>query len=354
MENGKLIEKKKKYKIKKSESTKYKREAWLDFIKIIAIMLVVNLHTVCYGLNKNILSPHLFIYYIGTFAIPLFFMVNGYLQLRREVTYEYILTKIIKIIYVAFIWNLIIVLLRIILTGSYSNPIIDTIKSFMQIGYFYQFWFLGSLILIYLILPLLSKLINRSVKIYKFVLIILFIITVFIDIFNIYNCSIGNNIIKETVIQTFRLWTWLLYFCIGGYISKFNILEKISSKSHLIFMIAAIVVTICYEYLFALRLYGSLYAENFYDSIIVILTSIIIFTYFKKVNFKNERLISKLGALSMGIYIIHLSVINVLRIFIPLSNSIMNIVVLICAFLISMGFAYIISEIPKVNTLIKL
>ena len=70
-----------------------KRETWLDCIKIMACFLVVILHTVCYGISDKISSPALLIYYIGTFAIPLFWMVNGYLQLRREVTYKYVLKK---------------------------------------------------------------------------------------------------------------------------------------------------------------------------------------------------------------------------------------------------------------------
>ena len=67
-----------------------KRETWLDFIKIMASFLVVILHTVCYGVRDKVSSPALLIYYIGTFAIPLFWMVNGYLELKREVRYKYV------------------------------------------------------------------------------------------------------------------------------------------------------------------------------------------------------------------------------------------------------------------------
>ena len=67
------------------------RETWLDFIKIVACFLVVMLHTISYGLSENVITPSLLVYYIGTFAIPLFFMVNGYLQLRRKVSYKYVI-----------------------------------------------------------------------------------------------------------------------------------------------------------------------------------------------------------------------------------------------------------------------
>ena len=331
-----------------------KREHWLDFIKIIASFLVIILHTVCYGINNKISSPALLVYYIGTFAIPLFWMASGYIQLRKKVTYQYAFKKILKILFIAFVWNTLFILFGFLIKGKFENPMDATVKSFIQMGDFFQFWFLGSLILIYLFLPLLSRIFNNSRNTYKVFVFILLVICVLINIYNIYNYSIGEKIIKERIAQTFRMWTWLLYFCIGGYLSKNNILEKLSTTKHCICVLFFVILTICYEYFYALKLYGSLYAENFYDSIFVIFTSIMIFTCLKKVKWKKIEAIADLETLVMGVYIIHTSIINLIGIFHLLNNNWVNMFVAIIVFLISLFISYMISIIPKVNLLIKI
>lgn len=331
------------------------RETWLDFIKIVACFLVVMLHTISYGLSENVITPSLLVYYIGTFAIPLFFMVNGYLQLRRKVSYKYVIKKIIKIVVIVFFWNLIIILLKYAINGEIENPILATINSFIQRGNFTQFWFLGSLILIYFILPLLCRIFNDTKKIYKYFVLFLFLICIFMNIFNIYNHHNGNEIIKDTVIQTFRLWTWLFYFCIGGLLSKSNILEKIPKKLHIILSLILCLITVIFFYKFSLIFYGSLYAENFYDSFLVIVSSIFIFTAIKRINFKQNEMVTKLSSLSMGIYIVHTYVIKIVRNFIPISSNILiSVFTLLVVFGISGILSYIVSKIPKINNLIKL
>ena len=282
-------------------------------------------------------------------------MVNGYLQLSREVTYKYAFKKILKIIGVVFFWNFAIIILRYIVEGQFDNPFLATIRSLIQKGNFSHFWFLGSLALIYLILPLLCKLFNKTNKLYKIIVVILFLTCIFVDLFNIYSYNSGNKIIKYTVTQTFRLWTWLFYFCLGGFINKINIFEKIQKRLHYILSVVLIIITIIYCYILALKLYGSLSAENFYDSFLVIITSIFIFTAIKEIKFKNEKIITSICSLTMGIYIVHGYILTYTRKVIPVSDNIfVSLLVLIIVFGISSIVSYIISKIPKINETIKL
>ena len=54
----------------------------LDLIKVLACIGVVLLHTTMGGFKEtgswNLLT---YLYYLGTYSIPLFFMVNGYFSL---------------------------------------------------------------------------------------------------------------------------------------------------------------------------------------------------------------------------------------------------------------------------------
>lgn len=332
-----------------------RREYWLDVLKIISMFFVILLHTVCYGVNDKLLSLSLLIYFSGVFAIPLFFMVNGYLLLRKNENINYALKKIIKIIIIAFMWNIPIFLGTLILKGKIINLFYNVFLNFNQHGYYWQFWFLGALIIIYLFLPLLQRLFNNEKGHYKYFIIIFIVICVFADIFNIYNCSVGNGIIKDNIIQTYRLWTWIMFFCLGGFINKSNIFENISKRNHIFITAILIIITILYEYLFALKFYNSLFAENFYDSFIVIITCISIFTLFKKIEFNRfKSKIVLLSSLSMGVYIIHPSIIRVLKHFYSLNNNYFNIFASIIVYLVSLTISYIIMKIPKISNLIKI
>ncbi len=57
----------------------------LDLLKVLACVGVVLLHTTMDGFKEtgswNLLT---YLYYLGTYSIPLFFMVNGYLLLGKR------------------------------------------------------------------------------------------------------------------------------------------------------------------------------------------------------------------------------------------------------------------------------
>ena len=94
---------------------KLKRERWLDLIKVIACFLVVTLHTVRDGLDEGRNNIGLILFDLGVFAIPLFFMVNGYLQLRKEkVSYKYCFKKIIRIFIIVLIVLMIVIIPKIL------------------------------------------------------------------------------------------------------------------------------------------------------------------------------------------------------------------------------------------------
>ncbi len=334
---------------------KYKREVWIDFAKVLAIFLVIILHTVSYGVKAKNLNIGLLFYYLGTLAIPMFFMVNGYLQLRRKVDYKYVIKKIFRIMFIVFIWNLFFIIYEFIKTGKVGNIVYNILINFLQGGYFYQFWFLGALIIIYLFLPVLSKIFNNKNKVYFITLtILLTIICIYVDLFNIRNNNINNIIIKNMVLQTFRIWTWFMYFCWGGFINKTNCFGELPKREHLFITILTIIVFSIYQYCLGFRFYSSLFAENFYDSAMCIFTTILVFTYLKKVDYKNKNLITLLGQLTMGIYIIHLTIIKNINNLLPLTNNFKNIIIAFIVFGISASISYIIYKIPKLNNIIKL
>ena len=70
-----------------------KRNYNLDLIRIAACMAVLVLHI--FGLEGGFISTIL--YYLGTFGIPLFFMISGYNMLAKKRSCHEILLKVVSI-----------------------------------------------------------------------------------------------------------------------------------------------------------------------------------------------------------------------------------------------------------------
>lgn len=123
-------------------------------------------------------------------------MINGYFILnKKEITVQYIIIKIINIIIVCLFWNSLRMLQRIYMGLGYYTPIQETINIFFQqSGFFFQFWFLGSLIMLYIILPILKR-IHQHRQLDTYFIIIMIItcsIIHFIDTY--YSYKTGNTL----------------------------------------------------------------------------------------------------------------------------------------------------------------
>ena len=82
----------------------------------------------------------------------------------------------------------------------------------IQRGYIAQFWYFGSMMIIYALLPFLQRVINS-----RWLSAILVGGATLCSVVFVLNVLYG---FERQVIQTFRLWNWLFYFLWGAYISK--------------------------------------------------------------------------------------------------------------------------------------
>lgn len=327
-----------------------KRETWLDIIKVIAIFLVTILHIANAGIGFGEIHGNQIMYYFGTFAVPLFFMVNGYLNLNGVKSYKYSLKKIINILVVILGWNILYFIFDFIINNNVNNLFCMILDNFLQRGVFWQFWFLGSLIIIYLFIPIISRIFNKT-KYYKLLVLGLFLLCLAYNFINIF--ILKDKILIKIIPQALRLWTWIFYLCLGGLVRKENILNNISNNKYIIITFILILITVLYEFTLAMHIYNRLEAENFYDSILVIITTYFIFTCFKKIEFKNSNVISIGGSLTLGVYIIHIFVLELFRKFITMNNY-YNFLIAIIVFIISYLLTIIIAKIPVLNKLVKI
>ncbi|CTD60610.1 TPA: acyltransferase [Streptococcus pneumoniae] len=324
----------------------------LDLLKVIACVGVVLLHTEMGGFKETgSWNFSTYLYYLGTYSIPLFFIVNGYLLLgKKEITYSYILQKVKWILITVLSWTLIVWLFK----RDFSvNPIKKLIGSLVQKGYFFQFWFFGALILIYICLPVLKQFLN-SKRSYLYFLSVLLVIGLIFELTNI----VLQMPIQAYVIQTFRLWTWLFYYILGGFISQFdkNTIKNGFKRWMKVIAVLLLLVSPFILFFIAKTTYYNFFAEYFYDILLVKVVSVGIFlTIFSLVlNENSNKWIIFLSNQTMGIFIIHTYIMKVWeKLF---GFSFMGSYLLFAIFTLSVSFIIvgILMKIPYFNRIVKL
>ena len=328
------------------------RNLGLDLLKIFSCIGVVVLHSTRPGFNLEQYNISAYLYYLATYAIPLFFMLNGYFLLnKKKLPYSYVFNKIRGILTIVFVWNM---LIWVIKRDFNVNPLMKIIGSLIQKGYAYQFWFFGSLIIIYLTLPIVKKVLEKDYS-YFVILLILIVIGIVIEMINTF---IFHKPIQQYVPQTFRLWTWFFYYILGGYLGKINIQEiKLTKLIKISFSIIFIISPILLFYL-AKNVYHDAPAEYFYDSMIVKIVSIGLFILFLKIEknivLKNNELIVKLSSLTMGVYIVHTYVLARVAKYIHYNLWYNTVIILIVTLSISFFISRIIWSIKYFRVLLKI
>ena len=324
----------------------------LDLIKVLACIGVVLLHTTMIGFKDtgswNLLA---YLYYLGTYSIPLFFMVNGYLLLgKRNITYSYILEKVKWILITVSSWNTIVWLLK---RDFAVNPVKKIIGSMVQKGYFFQFWFFGALILIYLCLPVLKKFLN-SKRSYLYILSLLISIGLIFELTNI----IIQTPLQSYVIQTFRLWTWFFYYILGGLIAQFDkeFIKNGFKRWMKIVAVLLLLITPVILFFLAKTIYHNLFAEYFYDILFVKIVSLGVFLTILTLSLKESKYkwIVSLSNQTMGVFIVHTYVMKVLEKLLGFSYTGAYLLFPILTLCVSLIVVSLLMKIPYFNRIVKL
>ena len=210
------------------------RDISLDAIKLVACIFVCTLHTIGMFMSESS-DFHLsyLLFYMSGIAVPLFFMVNGFLLAPKDGGMKYYYRKIFNIVKIVCVFTFIFDIPKLV-RGDISilMPFKQACSSlFFQGGVFPVFWFLGSLIFIYALMPFLKKyIISIRTRLYGLLL--------FLSVlqFIIYTCDIYTNYVYSFIFenvyipQSFRLYSHLMYFllgvCLRLYLTDNNMLKN--------------------------------------------------------------------------------------------------------------------------------
>lgn len=333
----------------------FKRELWLDFIKIIACCLVVALHTV----RADSGFANFVIVSMAETAIPLFLMVNGYLMFRKDtITYAYVGKKILRILVVCFSWEALHAGVYLLYYHEVRNFVKSFLFDFLQQGLFFHFWFMGTLIILYLLLPLLYRLYERNALVYIGILVGLGVLCAAISLV----MTITSNQFVLKVPQSLRLWYWLFYYMLGGLLAKrkTQIQTWTSHRSKNVKMAApilTILLLIGWQWLIGNVAMGHYVLETFYGSVPVMLSVTILFMCISGMRLKTGKAITYLSGLSMGVYVIHPFVLAMFQKFVPAfvsGNAATNLLFWIVTVTVCCVITAVINAIPVIKELIRL
>lgn len=271
----------------------------LDFIKILAMVFVVGVHTNTTFYIGNININRYYILTICGTAIPLFFTVSGYLLLgRKNVDWHYSAKKIWSIVRFVFIvcWIYWLIMFFITQEPHWDKLYKDPLSAFLMGGTFWQFWYFGAMNLLYIIYPLLNKTYNEKRTLFN---IIFTCIAAFCSIIYIVNI-ITPGTFEAKIPQSLRMWNWLMYFCLGGII-KANT-KKIGWK-----WVSILAIIYCAQMFLASHINPKMLKADFnYSSLITLLYIYCIFQALNKMDIKKiSNGIKLLSSLFLPVYTIH-------------------------------------------------
>ena len=338
----------------KQASKQASRNYNLDLLKIIACIAVVGLHT----LQKDLSVINSTLYYCCGFAVPVFFMCSGYMLLNRnQVTVSYVIRKITSILRVVLLWSFLIYVAEIgwdILKGQFGIlslldfPII-ALKSLLQKGRLWQFWYLGALMILYALLPLLFKLKDKL----KFIWIICLCIGFALQIVS----YIYGQPIQKYFIQTFRVWTWIQYFILGGMLAEYKTIhKKVTACQHGVILIAVTALVVIYQNFMGRFALHNLYAEYFYDDILTLVWVIILFTFMMRLELKDGavNLIKQFAPITMGVYIVHPLVLRVANSAFLIDAVVASLIFFVGILIISAVMCLVMKHVPVVRRMIEI
>lgn len=277
--------------------TQYKvnRDQAIDLIKIVAMCMVVCLHTTHPYLNHPVHYIEYILYNTSVMAVPLFFMVSGYLLIGRpEKDYRYSFKKIWKMLRFVFIIVAIWGVICLPWDKEFFSTLAGNISGALLCYYtFDRFWFLGALCLLYCLYPLINRLYG-DLRNFSAVLAVTVVILSLVFISNL------TQGLEKHIYQTLRLWNWIFYFMLGG-LCKHLTLPRTTA--------AILVIISAVMNILVIRWLGpyipTTYCEYFYGCPVVILLSTSVFIFLKGFKIGNSPVIAGLSRLFLPVYAFH-------------------------------------------------
>ena len=268
-------------------------------------MLVMALHTQC-GPSEAAPCNNIVFYAAARCAMPIFFMVNGTLIMRKnEFNFAYYKRKMLNIIRVLIMWGCIVAVYYMLYRhAGIAYSLKEGFKASLAYHWVVNLWFLITFGLIYTILLFSFSKIKKYIK---QITIILGIICISVDAVSLISIQNGGFFIQDHISQRLRLWTWMFYFLAGYLIDKIDV-KKI--KKHLIYVPAVILTISCVLLQINICNKTNQYELNYiYDNILVIFWIFFVFLTVK-ISPAFSNMLARFSKPAFGAFLMHSLIID--------------------------------------------
>ena len=292
------------------------RKNYIDFLKVISIILVVFNHTgnagyLAFQWQDNILLQIIELSFsiFCKIAVPIFFMCSGVLLLGKEESIVVLLKKrIIKIVFVILVFEIIYYVFLSVCNGSKMDLawILKTIYSSTTFSFSGSYWFLYSYLAFLIMLPIfriIANYLNKDIVIYIFVL-----YTVFRGVLPI--LEIAFNLEKIAISVPFATSQVFFYPLIGFYIEKNDISFRRNRKLAIVTIIMMSASVLLNMAVLFLTLKEGIFLESYMtilNGYLVVFIFILVREIFCKINIlhKLRKIFQEISSCTFGIYLLH-------------------------------------------------
>ena len=356
---------------------KRQRYANIDILKMFAIFCVIMIH--CCGIEMDFLESgnvSNYIYYFSrtilATSVPIFFLCNGFLLFGKELDMKEHVFKTIKYFIMTYLWGIITIFCTMLIKDVRLSlgEIINMFREW-QPGWINHLWFLGALVRVYLIFPILKLAAERkrASLMYLLVIVVLFVtinkglnMVKFVEPDNRWLASFG-------VFNPFRdRYDWAyVYFIAGGVLWNYReVIDAFFAKHRrrcnvicgFALFVSCILLFICGVVLTrTVNEYWDVVWEGYgmiFTMCAVLAMYILSLNYRKEKDSIYAKAVRLIGANTLGIYFVHMMILHIWNRSIGTVIDVSNMgTTLLCAVFL-LGISLIVTLLMKKIPVIKM
>lgn len=334
------------------------RVKYCDFLRFVAIISVLFIHIFADFRDGYLLTNRNY-YFILTFfdsftrtGVPLFFMLTGIFMLgskKKEKYCDFLKKRVSKLLIPFFVISAFYYIYDMIKIGG-NLSILQFLNAFTSNQIKYHFWFMYSILLIYLLIPFLKKMVQNLDKKELRTLIFVILLSNFLSVI----CTISKKF-DYSFFSMFLFsneFRYLNYMFLGYYLYSYGIPKKYHKGLYFLGVLSLLLMPILDLVVTSTIRYDAMLVAG---SIFPFILTTAFFTFVKE-NYSKWKLVGKLEGfftfttpIIFYIYMIHIMVMNIVKEFLfrfLLPDRFINVIIFIIfefffTFIISYIIAYI-------------
>lgn len=220
----------------------------MDFLKIIAIVLVLFNHTKKSGYiyffharGSAFYPVYLAVSFLDRIAVPLFFMISGALLIPREESYRNVLKRFFRFFFVLIAASLISYGYIILFREPRGFSIMEFIRILYSKGVIVPYWYLYAYLAYILMLPLIRKMAHHmDSKDFQW-LILLYILLAAVSVID--HAVYKGKYLHNSNFSLFIKSSYVFYPMLGYYLEH-KTRDIFYTKKHLVFILSAAFITV--------------------------------------------------------------------------------------------------------------